>query len=107
MNFKSIEFCLPDAKEQTNGFKHKVKEDKKAGFFVFGKTTKQSGFHEKKSPKQTKRQTRQNMSPKSMELEGEPFQLPRPKSSYILKKKVWIDNRQNKKIHTNKLIDIK
>ncbi len=106
MNFKSIEFGLPDAKEQTNGFKHKPKEGKKAGFHVLGKTTKQSAFNERKSPKQTKRETCQNMSPRSMKFEGEPFQLTRPQSSYILKKKVWIDNRQKKKT-TNKLIDVK
>ncbi len=106
MNFKSIEFDLPDAKENTNGFKAKIKENRKNNFFVFGKTTKQSGFREKASPK-TKRKTDQSMSPKSMEFKGNTFQQARPNSSYILKKKVWIDNRQKKKIQSNKLVDFK
>ncbi len=102
MNFKSIEFNLPNAREQINGFKVKLIEDKKNNFFIFGKTSKQSGFQINKSPKLTKRQTVRDQSPKNVEFSGDEHKSTRPKSSYILKKKVWIDNRNKKKVSTSK-----
>jgi hypothetical protein len=103
MNFKSIEFNLPEAKEQTHNFKAKGKPEKKNDFFIFGKTSKQSGFHGVKSPKMIKRSGRVD-SP--LQFKVEEHEQIRPKSSYIMRKKVWIDNRKKNKTNT-KLIDVK
>lgn len=108
MNFKSIEFSLPDAKEKTNTFRPRVgkQTDKKNNFFIFGKTSKQSDFNILKSPKLKKRQSNKNFDSKEIEFSGENAKTVRPKSSYIMKKKVWIDNR-NKTKTSKKLIDTK
>ncbi len=111
MNFKSIELSIPEAKENITKFKPKmIKTDrqKKNNFFIFGKTSKQSDFQNTKNLKLSKRQSNNDNSPRDIKFNGPEAEIKRPKSSYIIRKKVWIDNRNKTKTSTSKnLISVK